>query len=478
MNDARERKREQMRVMEAMLPEVRRELERLPNVDHVTVGAKEVNGIATDEIAFQVYVRVKKGQKELGPNERIPEKIGGFSTDVIMIHEGSLLAVDSNEYRPLCGGSQLEQSSGSGTLGAIALATAGSLAPVGAPVIVTNHHVAPNVGELVGQPSGPCDSWCCQCCDVGKVVATQRDGIVDVSIATLSNGIRFCHEVLELGAIHGSAGVSSLLPMDPLFKRGRTTGRTEGRFSSATASIRVDNVLFTNQIRITPAVAGTPFGDFGDSGSVILDRHNQVVGLLFSKENPPGVGICANRIDNVRSAMHIDFPLIGTPGAIPLAAGAAPDESDDIRNLWPPLRSRVMASEAGRQWSEIIARYRIEVGQLVRHNRATTTTWNRFQGPSFVSHYLKTIKDHGYLAPHEINGVRVENLLLAMATVLQDEGNPALAHAIWQHYLQIIESAQGRRTAEAFIDHLTKSSPAGAITERELEDCEASLVND
>ena len=64
-----------------------------------------------------------------------------------------------------------------------------------------------------------------------------------------------------------------------------------------------------------------------------------------------------------------------------------------------------------------------------------------------------------------------------MATVLQDEGSPALAHAIWQHYLEIIEAAKDRRTAEAFIDHLTKSLPAGETTENEFDACEASLVN-
>ena len=105
------------------------------------------------------------------------------------------------------------------------------------------------------------------------------------------------------------------------------------------------------------------------------------------------------------------------------------------------------------------------------------TAWNRYHGPSFVSHYLKTIKDNGYIAPPEINGIRVENLLVAMATVLQDEGNPALAHAIWHHYLQIIEAAKGCRTAEAFVDHLTKSFPVGETTESEFEDCAASLVN-
>jgi hypothetical protein len=459
---AREKRREQMRVMEAMLPEARRQLERLPNVDHVLVGAKEINGVATEQPAFQVYVRVKPPPQELGPDEKIPETIGGFPTDVILIEETSLIEEDTDNYRPLCGGSQLEQSSGTGTLGVIALATAGSLAPVGAPVIVTNNHVAPNIGGLVGQPTSPCDSWCCHCCDVGKVVDTRSDTLVDVSIATLSNGVRFCHEILGRGVIRGWAPVSSLTPGDPVFKRGRTTRLTEGRFSNATTPVtpKGRNITLVNQIRITSAVPGTPFALGGDSGSIVLDAQNRVVGLLFASTLPAGTPSFANRIDNVRSAMKIDFPVIGTAGAIPLTAGAIREEADDIRQMWLRLSRDIMASEAGRKWSEIIARHRSEVGRLVRHNRPTMTAWNRYQGPSFVSHYLKTVKDNGYLAPEEIGGIRVENLLLGMAAVLQEHGSQPLSQAIWRHYLQIIESAKGCRTAKAFLDRIIESSPA------------------
>jgi hypothetical protein len=474
---AKERIRNQMRAMEAMLPEVRRELERLPNVDHVVVGAKEVNGVATEQPAFQVYVRAKVAESELGPSETIPGQIGGFPTDVILIGKASLFQEDTDGYRPLFGGCQLQQQVGSsGTLGVIALATAGSLAPVGAPVIVTNNHVAPTIGDWVGQPSAPCDSWCCLCCDVGRVVDTRADTAVDVSIATLSSGMRFSHEILGRGVIRGSAPVATLLPAAPVFKRGRTTRLTEGRFSNATSSLTPNTITLVNQIRITPAVAGTPFALPGDSGSVIVDAQNRVVGLLFAGDDPPLTGVYANRIDDVRSAMNIDFPLIGTAGAIPLTAGVINDEIDDMTKMWLPLRSKVMASEAGRQWSEIVARHRTEVGQLVRHNRPTTTTWNRYHGPSFVSHYLKTVRDNGYLAPEEIGGIRVENLLLGMAAVLQEHGSPPLSQAIWRHYLQIIESAKDCRTVEAFLDRMTQSSPAEDVVEtNEFRDSEVPV---
>ena len=455
---ARERKREQMRAMEAMLPEVRRQLEHLPNVDHVLVGAKEVNGVATDQPAFQVYVRIKVGERALGPSEKIPETIAGFPTDVILIEESTLIQEDTDEYRPLCGGSQLN---GNGTLGVIALATAGSLAPVDAPVIVTNNHVAPNIGSLLGQPGTACDCWCCECCDVAKVVDTRVNPAVDVSIATLSAGMRFCHEILERGVIRGWAPVTSLSPGDPVFKRGRTTRLTEGRFSNATASLspQGSSTSFTNQIRITAAVAGNAFALGGDSGSVVVDAQNRVVGLLFASTVPPGSPSFANRIADVRSTMNIDFPVIGTAGAIPLSAGEISAETNDIKNLWLPLRNKAMASEAGRRWAAIIAAHRTEVGQLVRHNRPTTTAWNRYHGPSFVSHYMKTVRDELHRVPDDIGGVRLENLLLAMAAVFQDQGSPNLSHAVWIHYLRIIEISKGCRTVDAFIDRMIEFPP-------------------
>jgi hypothetical protein len=184
-----------------------------------------------------------------------------------------------------------------------------------------------------------------------------------------------------------------------------------------------------------------------------------VIGLVHSAVLPAGTPAFASRIEDVRSTLNIDIPVMGTAGAIPLSAAAVKHHDllpEDIRRLAAVYGQR----EAGKKWWELVQRHQHAVMQLVNNNRATKTAWNRHHGPSFVSHYLKTIKDLGYLAPQEINGMRVENLLLAMATVLQDEGNPILAHAIWQHYLQIIESARGCRTAEAFVDRLTQSVPA------------------
>lgn len=466
----RERILRQMREMEAILPQVERELRLFPNVDHVIVGAKEVKGVATRQPAFQVYVRAKKRAGELAADEAIPAEIFGFPTDVILI-QGSSRTDDTDTYRPLAGGGQLE-AAGTGTLGMIVLTTAGGTPPAGTPVILTNSHVAPREGKPVWQPSSPW--YCCKCCecgDVGRVVTSRMNTQIDAAIATLNSDVRFTHEILEVGAVRGWTSATTMAAGDVVFKRGRTTKLTEGRFSSATGStLRDGSILFTNQIRVTsplpvaPATTQVPFQLGGDSGAVLLDDQQRVIGLMHAAVLPAGVEAYACRIENVRSALNIDIPVMGTAGAIPLTGGpmAVHDGlAEEVRRL----ASVYLSPEHGQRWWNLAQQYRDEVAHLINNHRPTTAAWHRYHGPSFVSHYIKTLKENDYLVPEEIGGLRVESLLLGMAATLQEHGSAELSQAIWRHYLQIIEAAKGCRTVEAFLDRISKLPPTGAGVE-------------
>ena len=59
-----------------------KELMKLPGVIAVGVGLKDVKGEVQRELCFKVTVQKKKGKSELKPEERIPETIYGFKTDV------------------------------------------------------------------------------------------------------------------------------------------------------------------------------------------------------------------------------------------------------------------------------------------------------------------------------------------------------------------------------------------------------------
>lgn len=61
----------------------------------------------------------------------------------------------------------------------------------------------------------------------------------------------------------------------------------------------MDGITFAGQITVAPDTAvNSSFGDHGDSGSVIVNKENQVVGLLFAGDTSSGTAI-ANHIGHV-----------------------------------------------------------------------------------------------------------------------------------------------------------------------------------
>src|SRR6266480_4318545 len=135
----------EIRDAEAKLAEARQVLMPLPGVISVDLGIKETGGQATEEVVFQVLVDKKKSLRDLPPEQRIPPRISGILTDVIQ-HD---IAQPENV---LIGGSNINGSGGSGTLGAIGFATAANThVAANTPLILTNKHVAETIGTLVGE---------------------------------------------------------------------------------------------------------------------------------------------------------------------------------------------------------------------------------------------------------------------------------------------------------------------------------------
>jgi len=415
---------------EAKLPEARKLFMALPGVISVNVGIKETGGQATGEVVFQILVDKKKSLGDLPPEQRIPPRVLGILTDVIP-HE---IAIAENV---LVGGSDIEGSGGQGTLGAICLATAGNThVAANTPLILTNKHVATNIGSLVGEGS-TCDCKCCTCCDFGRVVDSQFTASVDAAIATMNNGVKFSHEVMLIGAIRGTTAAALA---DVVVKHGRTTQLTRGVVTSITFPVnRNDNNNFTNQIRVAPIPPFTDMSNGGDSGSVYVKAStNQIIGLHHAGD-APGPAAFGNQIGPVLSLMNISFPVMGTAGAIPLVAAGMPEEGPSFHQAWVTLRNELERTETGQYWTDLVRRHAPEVNYLINHDRETQTAWHRTNGPSFVSHYLKTVKDADHRVPREIGGMRVENVIISMAAALRCNGSQELAADITDHYLDVLQ---------------------------------------
>ena len=320
--------------------EVKKELETIPGVRSVGIGLKEVEGQLTDQIAFKVYVDEKKPLSALEPEHIIPREVRGFKTDVIKIAEKRLIT--GAGPRPLVGGIAVSSLLPSGvqehgTLGCIAKVN-------GSPnkALLSNEHVfrhgVATAQNTIFQPKHS-DSLGFVCNEVGHT-AKGKDGnvsfnngtitadfYVDCAIATPDSDIGTKNLIFGMGPVAGFTDISNLVINDTtafqVKKMGATTGLTVGiiediafddpvgspeprslrqiiiRPSPGRPFDKTFRVKADEKATIIAAFAGHPvtitdvggdklrfqtivFALGGDSGSVLLNNSNSVVGLVFA----------------------------------------------------------------------------------------------------------------------------------------------------------------------------------------------------
>jgi len=436
-------------IAKGKLADARAQLLRIPGVIDVLVGIKETGGLATDRVVFQVYVERKKSTAEIPAAERIPSVVLGIPTDVI-----ARTRIHSHDV--LCGGMKLTQSlwgTSNGTLGVIGLATAANThAAVNTPLVLTNHHVASGIGDRVGIGC-LCDSWCCQCCDVGTLIDAALTDHVDGSIATLNSDVHFSHDILAVGAIRGP-GVATIGM--PIVKYGASSGFTRGRVTGDDVTIDRDDdhAHFDHQIRTAPTAPDKVMSIPGDSGSVYVEEATRrVVGLNHAGDDN-GIGF-GNHIADVTARLNITFPVTGTAGAIPLSAVIVAEYPQIMERLIA-LRRDLEDTEFGRHWVELVRVHSPEVQHLVNHHRATKVAWQRCQGPGFLAHFLKSARERSHRVPQEIAGTRVENAIVSMAAAFRQYGSPSLADAVTEHYLTVLECAERAESADDAIANVRR----------------------
>ncbi|SHN23478.1 hypothetical protein [Chitinophaga sp. CF418] len=313
---------------------------KIPGVHHVSIGLKEVNGHITDTLCIRIYVREKKDHSQLPAHEVLPSEINGIPTDVNIIPDFNA-CIDENTYRPLRGGIQItnrivvQDPNNFGN--EIAHGTLGCLATdneTGKPVLLSNWHVMmannAKVGDRIYQPAPavpdinlsllpyhPQDDVNA----VGKILKATINNKVDAAIAVIDypriNGdAQYLNEINGL-CLNGRPeqnmilGQATAIAGQTVFKVGVVSGRTEGRivdvnYPVTTFPIEGENRTFTGQIAIQPISRDMHFSEKGDSGSVIIDMHNNIIGLLFaSNGNAKPQITLANHIADVLEALNI-----------------------------------------------------------------------------------------------------------------------------------------------------------------------------
>ena len=427
MKKSREKRLSEQNKLLEMQEEAEKQLLKIPGVVSVAVGLREKDGKLTSEICYKVYVEKKKEKTAIAPADMVPAKVKGIKTDVVELGDIQHEA-DEKEYRPLCGGIQIQtsKSKGRGTLGCLAKDNTNNKT-----VLLSNRHVLldsdEQAGDLVGQPDSPCDSCCCQCCYVAKIVrgTAKTDTEVDGAIAELANGeeLNYVNEVLEIGPISGT-GLAVL--GDIVRKRGRTTNLTVGTISGINKSFTMDGVNYVGQIEVTPNAPHPSFTLPGDSGSVYINQLNQVVGLHFAGNGTTSNG---NQIAKVLTKLNISIPDTGTGLSIPLRSLSTNAKSTNNAIL-TKVTAMVETYEGGEQLIAVIKKHRAEVMRLINTNREVKVAWNRYQGPSFMAHLMEKGKNNEYRVPETIQGYSYQRLLSKMSVELEKHGSNELAEDI------------------------------------------------
>lgn len=290
-----------------LLPEARWRLRHIPGISNIGVGAKEVGGEVTFDMAFRVYVDRKLPNDELIAAWRIPKRIRGINTDVLPRSKTEMLA-DAGKYRPLKGGSQIKNQFVDGDNDLLA-GTIGCLVRLDSPVqevmALSCEHVLlagqAALQVIVGQPRYVVSCCCCTYNQVGKVFASQKNEFVDCAIAKLDDDIvtevisnNTLNDVVDIGTL---TGVAQAVCFEAVRKRGRTTHLTSGTV--------VDVIFENSQILVHPTAPSPQFADRGDSGSVIVNAADRVIGLLWATDAATRTRGVANHIGQVMTSLSI-----------------------------------------------------------------------------------------------------------------------------------------------------------------------------
>jgi hypothetical protein len=326
-------------------PQARTALKAKKNVQEVGIGYREVNGQPQEVMAFIAYVDQKGDQAS--PGDAIPPDFNGIPVDV-QLQQASVPV--ASEHLNLRGGMALDGDNGIGTLGCFAWKAVEKKF-----VLLSSHHVLYGKdrthGEKVFHPNKGC-SLCCVCNDVAlNLDGEYSNGFIDAAIAepgfpnvgdrySIHNKVKGLGEYTNLGTpgellseadalLRGTAiarvsvaenrrVLFPCIPGDRMRKVGNATGRTIGIVTAVAGSCSVDygggNVKkFFDQLVIRPKDPGTEFARKGDSGAVIVDDQNRVVGLLMSStEGPdeqslPNDTTWANNIHNVLERFGLEI---------------------------------------------------------------------------------------------------------------------------------------------------------------------------
>ncbi len=537
---------EGLRQQQLALPpvfELSKRLEQIPGVLGVGIGFRFVRGQRTEDLAFTVDVLEKLPLSRITTAHHIPREFAGVPIDVRPVQRWRDIIDQFSEdldieFDTMPGGASIshyEEDGERGTLGCFATLRSDS----NVVVLLTNHHtVYPNPnskgpGLHVGQPRIS-STRCCKTGVIAKVLDGVRGPLADAAIAKLNGKRPFVQKLPGVGPDKDGknedlivgvpdeitvAGIkTAVLCGETVRKLGRSTGVTEGRVVSINAthpSGRTDT-MYRHQIIIEPTKGGVVigssainFGVEGDSGAVVINEWNQVVGLLHASQvldqvawdelSQPAdrtytASVCsgaalnqnvgrygsASPIHAVLDLMKIEIlksknivtsstpsgptPPTPPPGPVVPTGALLPgmeivkrplDAADLLRSaVLDEVIERLFASPLGRKIMELYELHGPQARELLDHDRRAKIAWHRNHGPAFAAKLLANMESLDQPLPQQIEGLALDEMRRRVCGVFLSRGTSDFA-AAGERYLPIaLELLRGARTIREALDRV------------------------
>lgn len=281
---------------------------RYENVVGVAAGVKVTGGTPTTTPALTVLVESKKATRSVPTGSRVPDRLDGVVTDVVEVGEVVPLAFDTFARPALPGFSIGHVNITAGTFGCLVRDIRGEHDGSDYLILSNNHVLADSnlgrPGDHILQP-GPFDGGLFPADSVATlerfepiVFGAAGYNLVDAAVARPS------HSRNVIAAIVAQVmprGIDQALVGQDVVKVGRTTEVTTGTVTATNATIAVNYgapgvAVFRHQILTTFMSQG------GDSGSLLMNRDLEAVGLLFA--GSPEITV-HNHIADVETALGV-----------------------------------------------------------------------------------------------------------------------------------------------------------------------------
>jgi hypothetical protein len=286
-------------------PKKHKDLLKKKNVVAVARGEKWSNGKNTGEEALLVFVEKKISKDKLKPGDMIPKSVGGVQTDVVGRSDKlKALGVLTSKQRPIPGGYSCGHARiTAGTIGGWFIDKDGELVGLSNNHVLANENNAKSSGDWTwigrgrrrkriksaGSPivqPGPYDDrwWRRNKNKVGNlkdfVKLVRQDNLQDSAVFKPDSVVLADSEMFRVGQLNGFR--DNLQIGEQVQKVGRTTGYTTGKVIALDGVVNVQYGRKLGVIEFEDQIITDFMSEGGDSGSLLLDMNNNVVGLLYA----------------------------------------------------------------------------------------------------------------------------------------------------------------------------------------------------